>query len=213
MSGGAAAGSRRYRSPRRAQQAAETRAAVLAAATERFSDAGWAATSVRDIAEAAGVSVETIYATYGSKIALLLAAVETRVVGDLDPLPLADRPEFAALAGGAPRDRALAVARLVTDIHRRSGGLQLALREAAASDAEARARLEALEAQRRADVGRALELVAGGPVPERTCDGLWAIGTVEVYAKLTGARGWDDEQYQAWVADAVVRLLEPKDDR
>lgn len=209
----AAAGTRSYHSPRRARQAAETRAAVLAAAAECFAATGWAATSVRDIADAAEVSVETIYATYGSKIALLLAAVEARVVGDLDPLPLADRPEFAALAGGAPRDRALAVARLATDIYRRSGDLQLTLREAAASDAEAAARLEVLETQQRADVGRALELVADGPIAEQARDGLWAIGTVEVYAKLTGACGWDAEQYEAWIADVVVRLLEPEHDR
>src|SRR5829696_4529614 len=67
---------RAYRSPRRQQQAAETRAAVLAAAVQLFGERGWAATGMREVARAAGVSVETVYAGFGSKSDLLLAALD-----------------------------------------------------------------------------------------------------------------------------------------
>src|SRR6185437_12392475 len=58
---------RTYRSPRREQQAAETRSAVISAAAHLFAERGWAATGMRDVAGAAGVSIETVYANFKSK--------------------------------------------------------------------------------------------------------------------------------------------------
>ena len=51
---------RAYRSPRREQQAAETRSMVASAAARLFGERGWAATGMREVARAAGVSVETV---------------------------------------------------------------------------------------------------------------------------------------------------------
>src|SRR5829696_9045447 len=130
-----AQGTRRtYRSPHRQQQAAETRAAVLGAAVQLFGERGWAGTGMREVARAAGVSVETVYAGFGSKSDLLMAALDVAVVGDAEPVPLDQRPEFAALGSGTRQQRAMAAARLVTAVHQRTSGVYLALREAAASD-------------------------------------------------------------------------------
>jgi len=96
----AARARRAYRSPRREQQAAETRAMVVAAAARLFGERGWAGTGMRDVARAAGVSVETVYASFRSKADLLLAAIDVAVVGDAAPVPLDQRPEFAALGSG-----------------------------------------------------------------------------------------------------------------
>ena len=57
------AGKRRYQAPRRAEQAAATRRAILAAARDLFVSRGYATTTVADIAERAQVSVDTVYAT------------------------------------------------------------------------------------------------------------------------------------------------------
>ena len=200
---------RPYRSTLRARQAAQTREAIVAAATELFSTHGWAGTSMRDIADAAGVSVETVYSSQGSKIELLLAAVDVAVVGDLEAGGLADRPQFAAIASGSLRDRAATLAQLGTSIHRRTAGLQLALREAAVADATAAERLAELEERRRADIAQALALVAGRTVTDEERDGLWAITGAEVYDALTRRSGWTDDDYQTWAADIIVRLLEP----
>ena len=78
---------------------------MLAAATSLFAERGWSATGMRDIAKEAGVSVETVYASFGSKTELLLAAIDVGVVGDDAPVPLSQRPEFAALATGPIGDR------------------------------------------------------------------------------------------------------------
>ena len=200
---------RPYRSSLRARQAAQTREAILAAATELFSTHGWAGTAMRDIADAAGVSVETVYSSQGSKIALLLAAVDVAVVGDDEDVGLADRPQFAAVASGSRSARATALAALGTGIHRRTAGLHLALREAAAADAVAAERLAELEERRRSDIAQALALVAGRAVTDDEREGLWAITGPEVYDALTRRSGWTDRDYQTWAADVVVRLLEP----
>ncbi len=204
---------RRYRSPRREQQAAETRAAVLAAAAQLFGDRGWAATGMRDVARAAGVAVETVYASFRSKSDLLMAAIDVGVVGDPEPVPLDQRPEFTALGSGARQERARAAARLVTGIHQRTAGVHLALREAAASDAELARRLRAGELRRRISVEQGASLVTGRAVTREECDGLWAVLAVEVYQLLTELRGWTSQQYETWLADVMDRLLHDADQR
>ena len=58
---------RSYRSPRRQEQAAATRRSVLRAARDLFTRDGYAATTVTAIAAAAGVSLDTVYASVGRK--------------------------------------------------------------------------------------------------------------------------------------------------
>ncbi|MGE0000418.1 MAG: helix-turn-helix domain-containing protein, partial [Ilumatobacteraceae bacterium] len=66
---------RRYDSPLRAKRALETRAGLLDAATALFVSQGWARTGMRDVAQLAGVAVETVYSHFPSKRALLDAVV------------------------------------------------------------------------------------------------------------------------------------------
>jgi AcrR family transcriptional regulator len=198
---------RRYRSPLREQQAGQTRAAVLAAATRLFGDKGWAATGMRDVAGAAGVATETVYANFGSKSELLTACIDLAVVADPEPVPLADRPAFAALGRGGRAQRTRAAARLLTHIQTRTAGVILALREAAASDPELAQWRHAAEARRRGDVERAASLIAGRSVTREECDGLWAVTAVEVYELLTALRGWTPQQYERWLAGIINQLL------
>ncbi|HZL04801.1 MAG TPA: TetR/AcrR family transcriptional regulator, partial [Coriobacteriia bacterium] len=60
-----------YRSSVREERARETRRRLAAAATTHFLQAGYASTSLAAIAGTAGVSVDTVYKTFGSKIGLL----------------------------------------------------------------------------------------------------------------------------------------------
>src|SRR4029450_6811299 len=64
-------GRRRYHSPLRAEQADGTRRRVLAAARELFLAHGYAGTTVAAVAQAAGVSPDTIYVSLGGKQGLL----------------------------------------------------------------------------------------------------------------------------------------------
>lgn len=200
---------RRYESPRRLQHAEETRAAVLDAATRLFGENGWASTGMRDVARAAGVSVETVYSNFGSKPDLLLAALDVAVVGDDQPIPLGERPEFTALAQGSMAARARAAARLVREIHERTYGIGKALREGAAGDADLARRLDEGEERRRFNVDQGARLVAGRPVSPIERDGLWALLGMEVYQLLVERAGWSAAQYEEWLGDAIGRLLRP----
>ena len=62
---------RRYHSPRRAQDAADTRRDILRAAAELFATNGYARVTVADIAQAAGVAQQTVYSSAGSKSDIL----------------------------------------------------------------------------------------------------------------------------------------------
>jgi AcrR family transcriptional regulator len=57
----------------------DTRAAVLAAARERFAAQGYAGTSVRGVASDAGVDPSLVHHYFGSKDDLFLAALEVKV--------------------------------------------------------------------------------------------------------------------------------------
>ncbi|MEJ2889284.1 TetR/AcrR family transcriptional regulator [Actinomycetospora aeridis] len=197
---------RAYRSPRRALQAAQTRTAVLRAARELFAEKGWAATGMRDVARAAQVSVETIYGTLGGKVGLLTAALDGAVVGDDEPVPLAERPLFRALGEGDLAARAAAGAALITDIHVRTIGLHLALREGAGSE-PALAELRTTQEQgRRGSTADGLRLVLGRPVDDREVDLFWAQTCPEVYELLVHRSGWSVEQYQQWVLTLITEL-------
>jgi AcrR family transcriptional regulator len=198
---------RAYRSPRRQQQATQTRATILEAATRLFGDKGWAATGMRDVAREAGVSVETVYSSFGSKKDLLMAAIDVAVVGDAEPVPLDQRPEFVALGTGSRVERVRAAARLVTGIHQRTMGVNLALREAAASDADLDRMMRDREQGRRDNVEDGMSLIVGHRVSEQRGDALWAVVDIGLYRLLTDLRGWSPEQYETWLADAIDRLL------
>lgn len=198
---------RAYRSPRRQQQAAETRAVVLAAATTLFSTRGWSATGMRDVAREAGVSVETVYSNFRGKTELLMAAIDVGVVGDDAPLPLAQRPEFAQLSVGSFAERVAAAARLITGINRRISGLRRALGEAAASEPELAAKLAEAESRRRVNTRQGIELVTGRDVGDDDLDGVWAITGVDVFHLLTGTAGWSVPRYEKWVTHMLSTML------
>ena len=201
-------GARRpYRSTRRQQQAAETRALVLAAATSLFADRGWSATGMRGIAEEAGVSVETVYANFGSKTELLLAAIDVGVVGDTEPIPLSERPEFAALGHGSITDRIEAAARMLTEINRRTWGLRRTLTEAAGGEPQLAAKLHELERRRRDNIRQGVEMVVGRPVEDDVLDGLWVVMGADVFCLLTQVGGRPADDYERWLATTIRRLL------
>jgi AcrR family transcriptional regulator len=97
---------------------AKTREAIVAAATRRFALRGVEATSLDDVAEAAGFTKGAIYANFPNKRALVEAVIERNIV-QIDAatlvrpdLPLADRlaligREVAALTRTVPRETVL----------------------------------------------------------------------------------------------------------
>src|SRR3954454_8439676 len=125
---------RTYDSTRRTKQAAQTRAEVLDAAIELFGEHGWAGTTLAAVADRAGVAVETIYKTFGSKKNLLRAAMDVAIVGDVEEIPLAERPVYQRIGHGTVEERAKAGIAMTSEVHERSARVWQALLEASASD-------------------------------------------------------------------------------
>jgi AcrR family transcriptional regulator len=212
MSEGTATRRRRYSSPLRAAQAGQTRLAVLAAATRLFAEKGWSGTGMREVARTAEVSVETVYGNFGSKGALLREALDVAVVGDDEPVPLSDRPEFRALAEGDAAARAQAAGRLLAALHRRTAALYRVLQHAAAADAEMDDLLRTTQANERAQVREGMLAVARREFTETEVDALFAVLSNDVFLLLTETTGWSDDQYASWVAATVARLLDLGED-
>lgn len=189
----------RYHSPLRARQAAETRAAIVAAAIELFGERGWAAATVPTIASKAGIAVDTIYSTFGSKSDLLMAAVDVAIVGDDAAPAMIDRPEFALLGKGRRMERLQTGVHFTVGVYERSVPMLKALREAAASDDTARARLAQYDDDRRNVTAAGLELILGSPAPEEAADAIWALVSPEVFTYLTEGRGWSVARAEAWL--------------
>lgn len=198
---------RPYRSKLREQQAAATRRAVVDAAHELFVANGWAATGMREVAAAAGVAVETLYSHFSSKRGLLQAVLDAVVVGDDTPLALAQRDDFLALGKGRRSTRIRAAAGLLTAIQARTASLAVLLREAAPADDEVAEMLRLTRERQRIDIASAVELVIGRAPSRPECDGLWAIASPEVYLLLVEESGWSPEEYEAWIADLMERVL------
>ncbi len=72
---------RRYDSTRRQEQARQTRESILEVARRRFLDDGFAATTVAAMADEAGVSVDTIYKSFGGKSGLVRALCDQGLAG------------------------------------------------------------------------------------------------------------------------------------
>jgi AcrR family transcriptional regulator len=197
---------RSYESPRRRAMAADTRLTVIAAATRLFTERGWA-TSVRDIAREAGVAVETVYSVVGSKRELLKVAIDVGLVGDDEPVALAERPEFVALGEGDRRARLANAAAMMADQYSRVAALHHALDQGADADAELAELQRHVHEQQLVTFTEGLALVLGRRPDPVLIDGLQAVSSPGVFLHLVRKAGWTTEQYQKWLAQTLHQLV------
>jgi AcrR family transcriptional regulator len=190
-------------------QAEQTRMAVIVAAGRVFSQRGWVATSMRDVAREAGVSVETLYASFESKAGLLKVVLDVAVVGDDEPVPFAARAEAEAMGAGLTiQARARSAAQVVTAINTRIYRLDQALRQGAAVEAILAERLAASEANRRADIAGGATLVARRTVTEVEVDEITALSSSAVYDLLVRSSGWTNAAYETWLAGRFIEVIQ-----
>jgi len=71
----------------RRDRARATRLRITKAAYTLFCDRGYAGTTMSDVADAAGVAVQTVYFTFHTKSELLSRAYDYAVLGDGEPVP------------------------------------------------------------------------------------------------------------------------------
>jgi AcrR family transcriptional regulator len=207
---------RAYDSSRRQEQARRHRAAMLEAARRRFLERGYAATTIGDIAEAAGVSAPTVYKAFANKAGLLKAVVDVAIVGDDEPVPMMDR-EFVRrnMAEPDPRKKLTSYTEHFRVTAERSMPLHKVIREAAASDPAGAAVWAQLQQERLNGMSAfAANLKAGrhlrrGVTADDARDVLWAYTSSELYDLLVSQRGWSVARYAKWQAAALIAALLP----
>jgi TetR/AcrR family transcriptional regulator of autoinduction and epiphytic fitness len=207
---------RRYVSPRRQQQARQTRRAILDAAAKLFVDPGYAATPLTAVAAEAGVAVQTVYAVFGNKRQLLSDLVDVTLVGDDEQVAMAGRAfvtDIRALTG--LRAKLMRYARHLAETHARQADVMLALAGAATADADAAAIWQKnLDDRRTGMVMFAADLAATGEVlvsQDRAADMLWLAQDIRNYDWLVRRRGWPVERFERWFVDSVAALLTTPD--
>lgn len=201
---------RSYDSTGRRAQARANRARILDAARTLFITQGFAATSVVEIAAAAGVSGPTVFAAFGSKVNLLKEAAETTLVGDTDAVPMAERPEMRHVHAASTADEVLE--RLAELVVSRSQAVQpiFAVMYAARDGfQEIDALIDLLDEQRLSGATGLARTVAarlGTDDADRITelrDSIWALMSPTLYESFVIKRGWSPSRYQAWLSAAL----------
>jgi AcrR family transcriptional regulator len=189
----------------RAEQAAVTTRRILDAARRRFGDAGYAATTLREIAAEAGVAVQTVYAVFGSK-ANILRALRESVVTD----PVASEAYGAALAATNIDDALGSFARSIRLRWEAGHDIVRIDSNAAAADPEIRAEVAAANAMRGggiARLARRLGELEAGLDPRHVEALLDALTLPTVYERLVTSHGWSTDDYESWLAGALRREI------
>jgi AcrR family transcriptional regulator len=205
---------RRYDATGRRAAAEVTRQRILGAARELFLARGYAATTMAAIAEAAGVSVETIYLSVGPKAALVRYLVEMALSGTDRPVPALERAGVREIMSEPDAGRKVRLfARLVRQLQERLAPIWAVVVEAASTDAELAALIAELN-QRHVGTMRLFveHLAATGGLraevpPDLAADIIWAMNSPAFYRLLVIDRGWSGDTLERFLADAWHLLL------
>jgi AcrR family transcriptional regulator len=206
---------RSYRSSVRDEAARTTRARILITARDLILGAGYPAFSVVALADAAGVSPQTIYNAVGGKAQVLKACYDVTLAGDDEPVAMSDRPAFRALAACETADAyAAAYAHWIRAIYEQVGALLGAvLGPGHRSDTGAAEFAVAVEQERRVGTTHAMTAfgkrfgLADGEALERTIDVVWTLNSPEVFDRLVHRCGWTLEAYESWLAQQLRAAL------
>jgi len=205
---------RAYDSSSRRQAAQATRQSILDAARRLFLEKGYAATTMPEIARAAGIAMDTVYAAVGKKPSLFRLLVEMAISGADRAVPAEQRDYVRAIRDEADAARKLQLyAGALRRIQSRLAPLFRVLQGAAPLDPELDALWQGIS-QRRARNMRLLakDLAATGRLRSdlsvaRAADIIWSMNSPEFYWLLVRQRGWSPTEFERWLGDAWIRLL------
>jgi AcrR family transcriptional regulator len=210
---------RSYVSRLRDEKAEETRLAIVAAAGRLFAERGYAATSIEEIAAAAGVGRATVFTSVGGgKPELLKEAYRLAVRGPANASsPLGQQSRSRRISAEADAYELLAgYAGVMVEVGRRLAPLYEAVRAAAHADAEARELWQLITEERRtAATGIVRRLVERNTLlhsldRQSASDILWVLNDPALYQLLVTQRRWTQRRFRSWLTRSMqTQLLEP----
>ncbi|HEY6421812.1 MAG TPA: helix-turn-helix domain-containing protein [Pseudonocardiaceae bacterium] len=191
-----------------------TRRRVLAAAETLFVRDGYATTTMTTIAEQADVAVQTTYALFGTKRAILAELFAVRVVGDDEEAPLRDREDWQTMERETdPRRQLALLAVIATRIGNRIAALYWVMAAAAGSDPQIAEMYRRQQQSRYQDQRRIAQTLSrkgvlrAGLSEARATDIMWAVANPNTHRSLIGERGWTSEEYEHWLAHVLASAL------
>jgi AcrR family transcriptional regulator len=203
---------RRYDSSGRQEQAHRKRAAVLDAAERRFLDHGYGSTTVAAVAADAGVSVETIYKTFGSK-AGLVTAIHERGLAGRGSVPAPRRSDDMQGRESDPRQIIRNWGTLTTEVAPLVCPILLLIRSSADSDPDMARLLVVTDQERLRRMRRNARTLTPHLRPDITskeaADILWTYSSPDLYDLLVIRRRWRLVRYGRFVADSMIAELLP----
>jgi AcrR family transcriptional regulator len=198
----------------RRDRARATRLRITKAAYSLFCERGYSGTTMIDVAEAAGVAVQTVYFTFHTKSELLSRAYDFAVLGEGDPVPpeqtawyrkLTDEPDLTVALGHAVEG--------IGEIMTRATPLDTVVRAAAGSDQETAAVRAFHERWRAQGYGAIIEILATksalrtGVSRERATDLLLLYLGMDVYRVLVLDFGWKHQDWTDWTVATLREQL------
>ncbi|MDR7274013.1 TetR/AcrR family transcriptional regulator [Catenuloplanes atrovinosus] len=198
----------RYRSPRREDSAAATRTAILDAARELFLERGYPAVTVPEIARAARVATQTVYASAGGKSGVLAALLQPLLDDDgaatanAEARRTTDPRAVIALAAAGTRRVHETYRELLHHLIRQAPGEPAA--QLAVDDAVAKCRtgLAAIAGRLRELDGVRTDLPG-----DRLLDALYFYFGPDAWYGLVTTQGWPFDDAESWLRDAACRTL------
>ncbi|HET7723984.1 MAG TPA: TetR/AcrR family transcriptional regulator [Propionibacteriaceae bacterium] len=206
-------GGRRYDSSRRRQKALDSQVEVVARAAELFGEQGFGATTVAQVAGAAGVSAEFVYKNFGGKPGLVRAIYARSLLG-VGEVPAEQRSDLAQVTATDGRALMRQFGRFVTEVSPLGSSVYLLIRDAAASgDADMAALLrEVDDARYERMLHNARQVLARGLLREglsdtEVADVFFTVTSAGLYEVLVLQRGWTPERFGEFVAATLTATL------
>jgi AcrR family transcriptional regulator len=211
---------RAYDSRLRLERADATRLAIAAAAGRLFAESGYAATSIEEIAAAAGVGRATVFTSVGGKPELLKEAYRLAVRGPADAnTPLGQQARSRRISAEPDAHKLLAgYAGVIVEVGSRLAPLYEAVRAAAHANAEAREFWHLITEERRSAATGIVRRLAerdallDGLDRQSASDILWVLNDPGLYQLLVTQRRWTQRRFRSWLTGSMqAQLLQPPD--
>ena len=208
-------GNRKYSSAVRDEQAARTRARILDAASELFLERGYARTTMKDIADLAGVARDTVHAVFGSKARVLTALIDLRLVPDGSVANVTQRADAQAVRDEVDQRKQIELfARFITGLSIQLRPVFEILRTASAVEPEMAKVFEEMDRFRMNNMQTYAKWIAArGPLRvsmKRAGEIIWALASPDVGRMLCDELGWTQTQHATWLSDTLIRTLLPE---
>jgi AcrR family transcriptional regulator len=195
---------------KRDEKARQTRRRILEAARELFVERGYGTTALQEIADRAGVAVQTIYFTFGNKRTVLKELADITIAGDDEPIATMDRQWFRdALAAGTADAQLRALVDGAREILGRMAVIAEVLRTAATIEAELAELWQQSTDPRFIVYETAAKTLVTKPdarddvSAQHAADVLFGLLSPELYLLLVRDRGWSSERWGQWAYDAL----------